>query len=185
MFIHKDGKKISYKKIGENKYLVNLNTAYDNNCSEQENVEVTGEVLAIMLDYERKETNHDRVMRKRHLVEMPSNDYEAAKKGMVLPSAEDILLLEEIRLEEEAQAKKEKEYIIEIISFLTPTERRRLYLRSYKKLNAEKIADLEGVTSPAVRWSWRNARKKIEPYRDFLQRTIVKDWVSLLNCTNL
>ena len=104
MFIHKDGKKISYEKIGENKYLVNLDTAYDNNCSEQETVEVTGEVLAVMLDYERKETNHDRVMRKRHLVEMPSNDYEAAKKGMVLPSAEDILLLEEIRLEEEAQA---------------------------------------------------------------------------------
>ena len=185
MFIHKDGKKISYKKIGENKYLVNLNTAYDNNCSEQETEEVTGEVLAVMLNYERKETNHDRVMRKRHLVEMPSNDYEAAKKGMVLPSAEDILVLEEIKLEEKAQAENEKEYIIEIISILTPTERRRLYLRSYKKFSAEKIADLEGVTAPAVRWSWRNARNKIEPYRDFLQRTIVKDWVLLLKSTNI
>ena len=179
----KEGKKISYKKIGENKYLVNLSTAYDNNCSEQETVEVTGEVLAVMLNYERGEKNFKRKERRYHRVDMPSNDYEAAKEGLVLPSAEDSYVLKEEKKADEIKAEEEESTLIGILSKLTKTERRRLYLISHKKLSYEEIAALDGVTRQAVRGSCLNAKRKIEPYSDFLQTTVVNDWTSLLICT--
>ncbi|MBP3855943.1 MAG: hypothetical protein IK990_10085, partial [Ruminiclostridium sp.] len=94
MFNHTDGKEIVYKKIGPNRNLVTLASAYDHNCSEQETCEVSDEVLEFMLNEERKNNSIGRRER-RSRQKMPKNDQKAAELGLSLPSAEDVYIAEE------------------------------------------------------------------------------------------
>ncbi len=179
MYNHNDGKVIKYEKIAKDKNLVTLATAYDHNCSRQQTVEVSDAVLAVMLRYEKLENKYGRNQRN-HREDMPDNDYDAAKKGLVMPSADEMLEAEELRKEEEAKIEAEKKHIIEIASLLTVKERRRVYMFAKKGLNYSEIAELDGVSTAAVTLSCKNAYRKLEPYRNFLQNTRVSEWVDLL-----
>ncbi len=183
MFNHNDGKVIRYEKIADNRNLVTLATAYDHNCSEQETVEVSDAVLAVMLEYEQNENKYGRNQRN-HRTDVPTNDYEAAKKGWVMPSADEILDAEEVRTEEMIRAEQEEKIIEDILSGLTKTERRRIYLFAHEDLNYSEIAEREGVSPAAVMYSCRNAFKKLKPHGDFLQNTVAASWLDLINCTN-
>ena len=168
MYNHKDGKVIKYEKIAKDRNLVTLATAYDHNCSEQQTVEVSDAVLEVMLGYEQNENNFGRNQRN-HRDEMPDTDYDAANKGLFLPSAE-----------EEYIAEEDKDRILRIFSHLSDKQRRRLYLMIKENHTYETLAAEEGVGLTTIRDSIKGALKQLKKYGNYLQIAKSKSWVDLL-----
>lgn len=53
---------------------------------------------------------------------------------------------------------------LEALNCLTKTEYKRYILHYYEKLTIERIADIEGVSSNAIKVSIKNARKKLKKF---------------------
>ena len=100
---------------------------------------------------------------------MPENDYEAAKEGIVLPSAEEVYI-----------ASEDKERILKVFSHLSDKQRRRLYLMFKENHTYETLAAVEGVGITTIRDSIKGAMKQIEKHGKFLLTTKAHGWVDLL-----
>ena len=172
-----DDRVTEYEKLDENVNEVQLSTAYDHNCSEQQTEIINDEMLDTIIDSDNDLANKNRYDRKQR-VEFPTTDAEAIKLGMIVPSMDDMMALKERQAE---QTKK----LLKIFSTLTEIERRRLYLYSWKKMSYSKIAKVEGVSIPAVMYSCDSAVEKLRPYGRYLQCCEVENWSKLLICTNL
>lgn len=168
MFNHYDGKVIKYEKIADDRNLVILATAYDHNCSDQDTIEVSDAVLAVMLGYELNENKYGRNQRN-HTKRMPETDYEAAKKGLVLPSAEEVYIAEE-----------DKEKMLKVFSHLSGKQRRRLYLMFKENHTYDSIAALEGVGITTIRDSIKGAMKQIKKHGEFILTSKARNWMDLL-----
>lgn len=175
MKYYNDGKKVAFENVAEDINTVKLNTAYDHNCSEQDECDVSDKILDVIMTDERKNINSGRTERN-HRVNMPTNDCEAAKMGLTLPSAEEVFFEED----EMAEGIKEEGTILEIFSHLTQTQKRRLFLMYNDKLSVAEIAELEGVGEWSIRDSIRIAIEKLRKHGKFLQEAKSKSWTDLL-----
>ena len=177
MFNHTDGKEIVYKKIGPNRNLVTLATAYDHNCSEQETCEVSDEVLELMLNEEKKNNRIGRKER-RSRQKMPKNDQKAAELGLSLPSAEDVFIAEEDYKNDSSCIEESK--ISELFASLTDVQRRRLYFMFKYDLTYEELADREGISYISAHESIDSALRKLKNHGAFLLTTSLDGWLYLL-----
>lgn len=170
-----DDRVTEYEKLDENVNEVQLSTAYDHNCSEQQTEIINDEMLDTIIDSDNDLANKNRYDRKLR-VDMPTTDKETVKLGLIVPSAEEVYIAEE----EMVEGRKEENKILEIFSHLTPTQRRRLFLMYNDQLSVAEIADLEGVGEWSIRDSIRIAIRKLQEHGDFLLETKCKNWSDLL-----
>lgn len=171
MYDFSEEHRIDFIRIGENKNLVRLSTAYNNNCSEQEYVEVNDETLEYMLLNEKEISSKNRNFR-RKTIPVPEEDNKAAKVGLINSSAEDCYFCK--------YDKEEISKILDILSLLTKCERRRIYLHYKLGLTYKEIGKLDKVGCTAIHHCCNKGIKKLRPYYHFLQKTHVVDWMDLL-----
>ena len=177
MYIKKDSKLV-YTKLGENENLVLLSSIYPNNCSAEEYVTVTDEVLDVLLASERHISNIARYAR----------DYESAMPyddaiGVNVPTTEEPYSLEQD--EQEQQRRLYREELRFIFKQLTDKQRTRVYLHIKYGMTFRAIAELEGITQSTVQESCNNAYKKLKKHSAILLKGWGQSWIDLLMPTNL
>ncbi len=164
-------RKIEFIKIGENRNLIRLSTAYDTNCSEYDYAEVNDETLEYMLSSEKEMASKNRNYRG-NTIPYPEQDKEAVKAGLITQSTEEHYFNE--------FDKEEIQKILNILSLLTDCQRKRIYLHFKQKLTYRQIAEKEGVGYTAVHHSCDEGIKKLKQYYHFLQKTDIINWIDLL-----
>lgn len=177
-----DEHKVEYIKLGDDMYQVKLSSIYDTNCADQEYLIVNGELLAFILDSEKKVAAMHRTDRN-HCISVNYNDEIGGALNL-----EELAVVEENYsfLSEEDPALHEQELIKlkAIINELTDLQRNRLYVHIVYQKTMEEIAACEGVTDEAVRKSCDAAKKRLRKHGDFLQKMSIKEWLYLLKTPN-
>lgn len=141
----KKSRKIEFIKNGENKNLVTLATAYDNNCSQQNIIEVDDRVLSEMIKSKNEDNSYERWQRER----IDFSEFNEVTIGEVYGIREESFedsILENIWLEELLRECGEKSF-------------NRAKLAITKGLSARAIAKMEGVSHSAVDKSLTKVRK--------------------------
>lgn len=141
----KKSRKIEFIKNGENKNLVTLATAYDNNCSQQNIIEVDDRVLSEMIKSKNEDNSYERWQRER----IDFAEFNEVTIGEVYGIREESFedsILENIWLEELLRECGEKSF-------------NRAKLAITKGLSARAIAEIEGVSHSAVDKSLTKVRK--------------------------
>ncbi len=164
-------RKIEFIKIGENRNLIRLSTAYDTNCSECDYVEVNDETLEYMLSSEKEMASKNRNYRG-NTIPYPEQDKDINQIGLITCSAEDYFFNEHNN--EEAQE------ILNVLSLLTDCQRRRIFLYFRLKLTYKEIGKRENVSIGTVQSSIKLALEKLWEYRHFLQNVNIIRWLDLL-----
>lgn len=177
MYIKKDSKLV-YTKLGKNENVVLLSSIYPNNCSAEEYVTVTDEVLEALLASDRHISNIARYARNNEAA-MPYDD----AIGVKVPTVEEQYSFE--RDEQEQQKKLYREELCVIFEQLTDKQRARVYLHIKYGMTFRAIAELEGITQSTVQESCSNAYKKLKKYRAILLKRTDRSWIELLKPTNL
>lgn len=165
-----EDKKVEFVKVGENVNRIKLSSIYDHNCSSQEFVIVDDEMLEYLIESE-MEFNANRRTKDNHVVALPEDETAAAKMGAVVKSEEEKYF---------AATEDEKKKVLDILSLLTPCQRRRLYLRFKNHLTYKAVGKMEGVSGSAIKRSCELAFEKLKPHCDFLQKVTCIKWVDLL-----
>lgn len=177
MYIKK-ANKLVYTRLGDNKNEVLLSSIYPNNCSAEEYVTVTDEVLEVLIAGEKRVANMARYARE-HETAMPYDDAIEVK----IPVVEEQYSFD--REEQEHQKKIFREELRVIFDQLTDKQRARVYLHIKYGMTFDAIAELEGIAQSTVQESCSNAYKKLKKHRAILLKRADKSWIELLKPTNL
>jgi len=145
--LNQNNRKVEYFKSEENKNLVKLSTVYDNNCSEQNTVEVNDSILSELIKYANEDNNYARWQRSR----VDYEEFDEVKIGEVYGIQEKSFeegIMENILLEELFHECGEKAI-------------KRAKLAVTKGLSAREIAEMEGVSHSAINKSLKKVRKAL------------------------
>ena len=168
--MNKKYRKIEYIKKDKNVNLVRLDSAYDNNCADTEYAEVSDAVLEVLVTDTRETENAERKAR----------DYLIAD-AFDESNGTQIAVYDHYAVDSE----QEKTELLKIFGMMSDCQRRRLYLHIERKMTYAEIAQIENVDGSAVYQSCKSALKFLHQYGDFLQSVSLKNWIELLNPTNL
>lgn len=98
-------------------------------------------------------------------------DMVLAHDALTVPSAEETLLAEENRKDEQSAQKKKMRLVNFALDTLSPKQRRRFLLYVVNQNTLEQIAELEGVSFQAIQLSVKIAYSKIRKYLKSRKKT--------------